>query len=148
MNWFRKRRKTEKGDRFKVIGDSGAGDTCSSGKGFRWREMIGSIDRYGNAFFRFEMTLESLVHAFSKIPGDPDFPALVTDLDKNAFKQIKMSFNQAVQRHLPPMQLAAALGTQRIFHNIKGFTVVNITEDKTTRIGRVLWIGLNTQFEV
>ena len=97
-------------------GKGGAGGTDSG--------AIGSIDRYSNAFFRFEAALESLIHAFGKITRNPNFSALITGLNGDILKEVKMSFNQSVQGHLPLMQFSAALGAQRIFHNLFSLRVL------------------------
>ena len=80
--------------------------------------VVGSIDGHSNTFFRLEMALESLIHAFGKITRDPDFSALITGLNGDVLKKVKMSFDQSVQGRLPLMQFAAALGAQRIFHSL------------------------------
>src|SRR3989338_3017435 len=82
------------------------------------------IHRYGDAFSRFEVALDSLIHAFGKITRNPDFAALVANLYGHIFKKIKMSLDQTVYRHFSAMQLAAALGTQRIFHDLFSLRVL------------------------
>ena len=56
------------------------------------------VDWHGNAFLRFKLPLNSLVHSFGQASGDPDFLALSAGLDRYIFKKIKMSFHQAVKR--------------------------------------------------
>ena len=85
---------------------------------------VGSIDRYSNAFFRLEVALESLIHAFGKITRNPNFSALIAGLNGGILKEVKMSSNQSVQGHFPLMQFSAALGAQRIFHNLFSLRVL------------------------
>lgn len=91
---------------------------------FNFEFPLHLIHRYGDAFFRFEVALESLIHAFGKIARDPNFSALIAGLNKNILKEVKMSFNQPIQRHFSAMQLAAALGAQRIFHSFFSLRVL------------------------
>ena len=90
--------------------------------------FAGVIDRlvnwYRNTFFRFEFTLDSLIHPFNYTAGNPNFSTLFTDLDKYIFKKIKMFFYQTVKGLFPSMQLSTTLGTQSIFHSIFSLLVL------------------------
>lgn len=99
-------------------------DTSSRGSGNQGIRIRRLIDRHGDAPFGFEFTLDSFIHALSKPAGDPCFTALVTHLDRDIFKEIKLSFNQAVQRCGMAMQPAAALRAQSIFHYIFSLRVL------------------------
>jgi len=78
------------------------------------------VYRHRNTLFRFEFTLDSLIHPFSQTARDPDLSALAASPNRHAFKEIKVSLYQTVKRSFFSLQPAAALRAQRIFHGIHG----------------------------
>ncbi len=96
-----------------------------------FKKMIGSgsfynvclrhlIYRHRNAPFRFKFALDSLIHPFSQAARDPYLSTLAASPNRHTFKEIEVSFYQAVKRGLFSLQLAAALRAQRIFPGIHG----------------------------
>lgn len=84
---------------------------------------------YGHrdASLGFKLALDSLVHPQGYASGNPDFSALSANLKINIFKKVKMVFNQAIQRHFLPMQFAAALRAQTIFHSVFSLLVLGFS---------------------
>ena len=82
------------------------------------------VYRHRNASFRFKFALDGLIHPFSYTAGNPNLSTLFTNLDRDIFKKIKMSFYQAVKRYFFSLQPTTTLCTQRIFHGIFSLLVL------------------------
>ena len=90
-------------------------------------EKVELINRDRNASFGLEFPLNGLVHSQCEAAGDPDFLALFAGLDIDIFKEIELSFNQAVNRGFSAAQFTAALSAQRIFHTVFSLLVLGFS---------------------
>ncbi len=82
------------------------------------------VHRYRNASLGFKFPLDSLVHSFNHTARDPDFSPLITGLDGDILKEVKMSLYQAINGCFLFMQLSTTHCTQGIFHGILSLLVL------------------------
>jgi hypothetical protein len=61
----------------------------------------------------FDFTLDGFLHPLGFVTRDPDFPALITDLNRDFFKKAKMLFTDSVNSDLAMTEFAPG----RIAHN-------------------------------
>ena len=69
-----------------------------------------------NLLTRLNFSLDGLIHPFCFNAWNPDFTALVTNLDRNFFKEIEAVFYHTINGDSLYGELPATNGTQRIFH--------------------------------
>ena len=82
-----------------------------------------SIYRHFNLFAGLKLSLDGFVHSFSFCAGNPDFTALVADLNRDFFKEVEMVFYKPVNCNFLNVEFASADSTQGVFHCL--FSLLN-----------------------
>jgi len=75
-----------------------------------------SIYRHFNLFAGLKLSMDGFVHSLSFCAGNPDFTALVADLNRDFFKEVEMVFYKPVNCNFLNVEFASTDSAQGVFH--------------------------------
>lgn len=78
---------------------------------------INLIHGNGNLLMRFQFSLDGLLHPFSLSARYPDFVTLVTDLDRDFFKEVEAIFYYAIDGDFFLWSLPPQMAQREFFNN-------------------------------